>query len=78
MPVVYAVLLLVMAALYSVSMAFGAFIVRGDGVIMSAGTFLRPERAAPNLASGLGARHAAAAAITLSDAQYLALDSLGR
>jgi diadenylate cyclase len=46
----------------------GAFIVRGDGVIMSAGTFLRPERAAPNLASGLGARHAAAAAITLSTA----------
>jgi len=46
----------------------GAFVVRGDGVIMSAGTFLRPERAAPNLASGLGARHAAAAAITLSTA----------
>ncbi len=44
----------------------GAFVVRGDGVIMSAGTFLRPERAAPNLASGLGARHAAAAAITQS------------
>ncbi len=42
----------------------GAFILRGDGVIMSAGTFLRPERAAPNLPSGLGARHAAAAAIT--------------
>jgi diadenylate cyclase len=42
----------------------GAFIVRGDGVIMSAGTFLRPERAAPNLPSGLGARHAAAAALS--------------
>ena len=42
----------------------GAFILRGDGVIMSAGTFLRPERAAPNLPSGLGARHAAAAALT--------------
>jgi len=42
----------------------GAFILRGDGVIMSAGTFLRPEKAAPNLPSGLGARHAAAAAVT--------------
>lgn len=46
----------------------GAFIVRGDGVIMSAGTFLRPERAAPNLPSGLGARHAAAAALSASTA----------
>ena len=44
----------------------GAFIIRGDGVIMSAGTFLRPERAAPNLPSGLGARHAAAAALSQS------------
>ncbi len=44
----------------------GAFIVRGDGVIMSAGTFLRPERAAPNLPSGLGARHTAAAALSAS------------
>ncbi len=44
----------------------GAFIIRGDGVIMSAGTFLRPERSAPNLPSGLGARHTAAAALTAS------------
>jgi DNA integrity scanning protein DisA with diadenylate cyclase activity/mannitol/fructose-specific phosphotransferase system IIA component (Ntr-type) len=42
----------------------GAFIIRGDGVIMSAGTFLRPEKAAVNLASGLGSRHAAAAALS--------------
>ncbi|MGA2378829.1 MAG: diadenylate cyclase [Spirochaetia bacterium] len=42
----------------------GAFIIRGDGVIMSAGTFLRPEKDAPNLPSGLGARHAAAAALS--------------
>jgi DNA integrity scanning protein DisA with diadenylate cyclase activity/mannitol/fructose-specific phosphotransferase system IIA component (Ntr-type) len=42
----------------------GAFVVRGDGVIMSAGTFLRPEKAAVNLPSGLGARHAAAAALS--------------
>jgi len=46
----------------------GAFILRGDGVIMSAGTFLRPERAAPNLPSGLGARHAAAAALSQTTA----------
>jgi len=46
----------------------GAFIIRGDGVIMSAGTFLRPEKAAPNLLSGLGARHAAAAALSLTTA----------
>ena len=31
---------------------------------MSAGTFLRPERSAPSLPSGLGARHAAAAALS--------------
>ncbi|HET6484795.1 MAG TPA: diadenylate cyclase [Spirochaetia bacterium] len=42
----------------------GAFVIRGDGVIMSAGTFLRPERSAPSLPSGLGARHAAAAALS--------------
>jgi len=42
----------------------GAFIIRGDGVIMSAGTFLRPEKSAVNLPSGLGARHAAAAALS--------------
>jgi diadenylate cyclase len=42
----------------------GAFVLRGDGVIMSAGTFLRPERSTVSLPSGLGARHAAAAALT--------------
>ena len=42
----------------------GAFILRGNGEIMSAGTFLRPEKGAVNLPSGLGARHAAAAALT--------------
>jgi DNA integrity scanning protein DisA with diadenylate cyclase activity/mannitol/fructose-specific phosphotransferase system IIA component (Ntr-type) len=42
----------------------GAFIIKGDGVIMSAGTFLRPQKTPVNLASGLGARHAAAAALT--------------
>lgn len=44
----------------------GAFVIRGDGVILSAGTFLTPERATGALPSGLGARHAAAAATTAS------------
>lgn len=42
----------------------GAFIIRGEGTIMSAGTFLRPEKTSVSLPSGLGARHAAAAALT--------------
>jgi len=46
----------------------GAFVIRGDGVILSAGTFLKPERAAGGLPSGLGARHAAAAAVTAGSA----------
>jgi diadenylate cyclase len=42
----------------------GAFLVRGDGVVEAAGTYLRPDVAVENLPSGLGARHAAAAGIT--------------
>lgn len=42
----------------------GAFIVKGTGVIMSAGTTLRPAVSAAPPKSGLGSRHAAAAAIT--------------
>ncbi len=42
----------------------GAFIIRGDGTIMSAGSFLKPEKTVVSLQSGLGARHAAAAAVT--------------
>jgi DNA integrity scanning protein DisA with diadenylate cyclase activity/mannitol/fructose-specific phosphotransferase system IIA component (Ntr-type) len=44
----------------------GAFIIRGDGVIHSAGTYLRPPRAGDALPGGLGARHEAAAAMTAS------------
>jgi len=44
----------------------GAFIIRGDGVLESAGSLLRPTQYPQNLASGLGSRHAAAAGITLS------------
>lgn len=42
----------------------GAFILKGNGVIMSAGTMLTPSVAGEALPQGLGARHAAAAAIT--------------
>jgi len=42
----------------------GAFLIRGDGVVEAAGTYLRPEVAVEDLPSGLGARHAAAAGIT--------------
>jgi DNA integrity scanning protein DisA with diadenylate cyclase activity len=43
----------------------GAFIFRGDGVVLSAGRYLVPKgKPAEPLRSGLGARHEAAAAIT--------------
>src|SRR5690606_16254283 len=42
----------------------GAIIIRGDGVIVSAGTYLRVDRPVEDLPSGLGARHTAAAGIT--------------
>jgi hypothetical protein len=44
----------------------GAFIVRGDGVVLTAGTLLVPAGSHPPLPGGLGTRHAAAAAITAS------------
>ncbi len=44
----------------------GAFILKGNGVIISAGTMLRPNIAGEDLPQGLGARHSAAAAITAS------------
>ena len=42
----------------------GAFVVKGNGVVMSAGTTLTPNVAGDELPQGLGARHAAAAGIT--------------
>ncbi|MCP4246768.1 MAG: hypothetical protein GY778_06940 [bacterium] len=44
----------------------GAFVIKGTGVIASAGTTLRPAMAGDDLPQGLGARHVAAAAITAS------------
>ncbi len=42
----------------------GAFVVRGDGVVLTAGTQLLPVSRPKNLPGGLGTRHAAAAGIT--------------
>lgn len=42
----------------------GAFILRGDGVILSAGTFIRVETDVEQLTPGLGARHAVGALIS--------------
>jgi diadenylate cyclase len=42
----------------------GAFIIRGDGAIESAGTFLSGQPTAAEMQSGLGARHAAAQGIS--------------
>lgn len=53
----------------------GAFIVRGDGVVLSAGRYLIPQgKSVESVRSGLGARHEAAAAITrVTDAVAVAL-----
>lgn len=42
----------------------GAFVIKGAGTIVSAGTYLLPKLVPEELPQGLGARHAAAAAIT--------------
>jgi diadenylate cyclase len=44
----------------------GAFVIRDDGVVLTAGTQLMPTTPHPALPSGLGTRHAAAAGITAS------------
>jgi DNA integrity scanning protein DisA with diadenylate cyclase activity len=46
----------------------GAFVVRGDGVVLTAGTQLVPSTPNTSLPGGLGTRHAAAAGITASTA----------
>jgi diadenylate cyclase len=42
----------------------GAFVIRGDGVVESAGTLIRASLVDDEMPKGLGARHAAAAGIT--------------
>jgi DNA integrity scanning protein DisA with diadenylate cyclase activity len=44
----------------------GAFVIRGDGVVLTAGSHLVPSGSFSPLPSGLGTRHAAAAGITAS------------
>ncbi len=44
----------------------GAFIIRGDGVVVSAGSLIQATDVEHNLPSGLGSRHAAAAAISMA------------
>jgi hypothetical protein len=46
----------------------GAFVIRGDGVVLTAGTQLVPTAPYARLPGGLGTRHAAAAGITASTA----------
>jgi diadenylate cyclase len=50
----------------------GAFVIRGDGVVVSAGSLIQAIDANNVLPSGLGTRHAAAAAISLT-AQCIAI-----
>jgi DNA integrity scanning protein DisA with diadenylate cyclase activity/mannitol/fructose-specific phosphotransferase system IIA component (Ntr-type) len=42
----------------------GAFIITGDGIVLSAGSYLRPQAEIESLPSGFGSRHAAAAGIS--------------
>lgn len=44
----------------------GAFVIRSDGVIMTAGAYLRPPVPGEELPPGLGARHAVAASMSAS------------
>lgn len=51
-------------ALLELAKLDGAFVVRGDGLIQTAGTFLASASVEIELPPGLGARHVAAAAVT--------------
>jgi DNA integrity scanning protein DisA with diadenylate cyclase activity len=51
-------------AIVELSKLDGAFVVRGDGFIQPAGVFLAAFKVEVELPTGLGARHAAAAAVT--------------
>jgi hypothetical protein len=53
-------------ALKNFSVLDGAFVIREDGVVLAAGRYLQPAVDNAVLPLGLGARHAAAAAITQS------------
>jgi diadenylate cyclase len=55
-------------AIIELSKLDGAFVIRGDGFIQTAGTFLVSASVEIDLPAGLGARHAAAAAVTARSA----------
>jgi DNA integrity scanning protein DisA with diadenylate cyclase activity len=55
-------------ALVELSKLDGAFVLRGDGFIQAAGVFLSSPAGKTELISGLGTRHAAAAAVTMRTA----------
>ncbi len=55
-------------ALVELSKLDGAFVLRGDGFIQAAGVFLTSPPTDTELVSGLGTRHAAAAAMTVRTA----------
>jgi DNA integrity scanning protein DisA with diadenylate cyclase activity len=55
-------------ALVELSKLDGAFVLRSDGFIQAAGVFLTSPHAETELVSGLGTRHAAAAAVTMRTA----------
>lgn len=57
----------------------GAFVVRGDGVVESAGSLIQARSDGVDLPSGLGSRHAAAAAVThVTDSLALVVSSSGQ
>lgn len=57
----------------------GAIVIKGNGVVVSAGTYLRVDRPVEPLPAGLGARHTAAAGITsVSQAISLAISESTR
>ncbi len=55
-------------ALVELSKLDGAFVLRGDGFIQTAGVFLTSPTTDTDLVSGLGTRHATAAAVTMRTA----------
>jgi len=55
-------------AIVELSKLDGAFVLRGDGYIQAAGVFLTSPPTETELVSGLGTRHAAAAAVTMRTA----------
>lgn len=54
----------VQVSLIELSRLDGAFVIRADGIIQSAATYLSPGRAEISIPAGLGSRHMTAASVT--------------